>query len=230
MAALVPSLVALRAEFDRVFPDRNRGSDGWIGDPAHQARPSDHNPDHRGLVHAIDVTTDLGEGARMQDAVDHLAARKDRRLTYIIFNRRIWSASHDWKPRPYTGDDPHTGHAHISADNIPAYEQNTGSYHLEDLVALTEAQTRQIIKEELDSYSKRDPLATLLARSTEQRTRMAVLMAADPVDEKALGAELMAAVKAGLPSGVTVTDEQLQAAVLGALRELARPAVSSPVG
>jgi len=134
MATLVPCLVRLRAEFNTLFPLRDKGSDGWIGDARHQEEHSDHNPDSRGLVHAIDVDTDLGGGADMQDFVDHLVGRRDNRLTYIIFNRRIWSASHGWTGRAYTGSDPHTGHAHISADNTPAYENDTSSYHLEDVM------------------------------------------------------------------------------------------------
>jgi hypothetical protein len=140
MAHLVPCLVRLRADFDWLFPDRDKASDGWIGDPAHAARDSDHNPDERGLVHAIDVDRDLSPNGDMQAFVDHLVAREDPRLTYIIFNRRIWSASREWKPRTYTGPNPHTGHAHFSADDTPARENDTRSYHLEEVpVALTAA-------------------------------------------------------------------------------------------
>ncbi len=32
----------LREQFDDTFPDRDRRSDGWIGDPRHASRPSDH--------------------------------------------------------------------------------------------------------------------------------------------------------------------------------------------
>jgi hypothetical protein len=46
----------LREQFDDTFPDRDRRSDGWIGDTRHSARPSDHNPDPKtGTVRAIDV-------------------------------------------------------------------------------------------------------------------------------------------------------------------------------
>jgi len=47
----------LREQFDDTFPDRDRRSDGWIGDPRHASRPSDHNPDPKAgmVVRAIDV-------------------------------------------------------------------------------------------------------------------------------------------------------------------------------
>jgi hypothetical protein len=144
MAELVPCLVALRSEFNATFPGRDRRSDGWIGDPAHQARDSDHNPDARGLVHAIDVDADLSAMADMQTFVDHIVARcrsgAERRLTYVIYNHRIASASRGWIWRAYDGDNPHTAHAHLSASDTPARENDTRSWHLEEVpVALTAA-------------------------------------------------------------------------------------------
>ena len=149
MAALVPSLIRLRADFDALFPGRDRASDGWIGDPAHQGRASDHNPDNRGLVHAIDVDRDLGSGARLADFVDHIVARcrsgAEKRLTYVIYDRTIWSASRDWAGRRYTGSNPHDMHAHFSASSTPARERDKSSWHLEEVpVALTAADKKFI--------------------------------------------------------------------------------------
>ncbi len=57
MAVLAANLAGLRREINAHWPHRDKKSDGWIGDSAHQGRKSDHNPDDRGVVHAIDVDT-----------------------------------------------------------------------------------------------------------------------------------------------------------------------------
>jgi hypothetical protein len=142
---LVPSLASLRSEFDRVFPGRKKGKDGSIGDEAHARTESDHNPDGRGLVHAIDVTADLG-GTPMIDVIDEVVSRcrsgAEKRLTYIIFcppggEPTIWSARRGWKPKTYTGSNRHEGHAHFSADDAPALENSQKPWHLEDAMALS---------------------------------------------------------------------------------------------
>jgi peptidoglycan hydrolase-like protein with peptidoglycan-binding domain len=109
MARLATNLTTLRAEIDARWPRRDRSSDGWIGDHIHQGRRSDHNPDGDGLVHAIDVDKD-GIDARLlvKQAIRHASVQ------YVIFDRTIWSLRHDFKPRRYDGDNPHTDHVHIS--------------------------------------------------------------------------------------------------------------------
>jgi hypothetical protein len=151
---LVSCLKELFAEFDRIAPNRDHASDGSIGDTAHQHEVSDHNPDetgpvpihdadHTNEVHAIDVDSDLREpGVSMETVVQFLLARcrsgAEKRLRYVIFNRRIWEASTGWRQRPYTGPSPHTEHAHFSASYDKAKEADPASWHLEDIpVALT---------------------------------------------------------------------------------------------
>lgn len=146
--SLVPCLTTLRAEFNQLAPDRDKASDGSIGDQAHASRKSDHNPDRRGLVHAIDVDKDLKvPGVTMQEKVDLLVDRHrrglDERLTVIIYQRTIWSATHGWRRRVYTGDNPHDKHAHFSASYDPRLEQNTRPFgllteSLEDDMPLTD--------------------------------------------------------------------------------------------
>jgi hypothetical protein len=110
----------LRLQVDDSYPDRDRTSDGWIGDTRHQARPSDHNPDEQGIVRAIDIDRDLSGKAKpdlMPDLADQLrlcAKRGDKRISYIIFDGRIASSKKAWSWRPYTGINKHNHHCHIS--------------------------------------------------------------------------------------------------------------------
>ena len=116
MARLVDGLETLRGEFNAVNPKRDRSSDGWIGDDRHAATVSDHNPDVRGDVYAIDVDID---GVPMGRIVAWIVARcragKETRLQYVIYRRTIWSRSWGWRARAYHGANPHTRHAHFSA-------------------------------------------------------------------------------------------------------------------
>lgn len=150
---LVPCLVQLRAEFNGVAPARDHASDGSIGDVAHEESQSDHNGDETGNVpirdadkvnevHAIDVDVDLRTpGLSMEECVQFLLSRcrsgAENRLRYIIFNRRIWSASNGWRQKAYTGKNPHDHHAHFSSSYETAREADTRSWHLEDTVAMT---------------------------------------------------------------------------------------------
>jgi hypothetical protein len=109
----------LRLQVDDSFPDRDRTSDGWIGDTRHQARPSDHNPDEQGIVRAIDIDRDLSGKAKpdlMPDLADQirLCAKSDKRISYIIFNGRIASSKKSWAWRPYDGINKHNHHCHVS--------------------------------------------------------------------------------------------------------------------
>jgi hypothetical protein len=126
---LVPCLVTLRAEFNTVSPNRDKGADGWIGDIAHQARSSDHNPDSLGRVLAVDIDSTGPWATPFDGLVESL--RGDSRLEYIIWNRRIASRDQGWTWRTYTGSaDPHTGHAHFSARHDHAGNDSTAPWGL----------------------------------------------------------------------------------------------------
>jgi hypothetical protein len=113
--------IQLREQIDDTFPDRDRTSDGWIGDTRHSARKSDHNPDASGWIRAIDVDRDLSGKAKpdlMPDLADQirLFAKSDpaKRISYIIFDGKIASPLLKWKWRKYTGINKHVKHCHIS--------------------------------------------------------------------------------------------------------------------
>lgn len=109
---LAPALIALEDEANRLAPRRSKGSDGSIGDLAHQARDSDHNPSG-GFVYGIDLTHDPRGGFDAHAHVRDIARRKDPRVKYLI------SLGQFWKPdgkgwRTYTGSNRHDKHAHVS--------------------------------------------------------------------------------------------------------------------
>jgi hypothetical protein len=135
-------------------PARAKDSDGWIGDTAHQQETSDHNPDETGSVpihdadtinevHAIDVDNDLritvpGYADPMEGAVQHTLSRcrsgQERRLRYVIYNRRIWDYRSAWQQKPYTGPSAHTEHAHFSFSYDSALEADTSSWYFEEII------------------------------------------------------------------------------------------------
>jgi hypothetical protein len=108
----------LREMIDDTYPDRKRKSDGWIGDASHSNRKSDHNPDKvNGIVRAIDVDKDLDSrsstGAYLADQIRE-CAKKDKRISYVIFAGKIASAKSFWRWRTYSGINSHHAHIHIS--------------------------------------------------------------------------------------------------------------------
>lgn len=106
---LAPSLKQLLAEVNARWPSRDKSWDGSIGDAAHSARASDHNPNSRGSVNAIDVTN---------KGIDHVALRKllvtKKRVNYVISDGIIYSRVRDFAPKTYTGSNPHDHHVHVS--------------------------------------------------------------------------------------------------------------------
>ncbi len=125
MAVLAPSLARARTEINSRWPRRDHSSDGWIGDPAHRTRPSDHNPNRRGVVDAIDIDVDgINCALLVAILITHPA------VNYVIWNRRIWSRSRGFKVARYTGSDPHTNHIHCSILQTVAAENHTAPWHI----------------------------------------------------------------------------------------------------
>lgn len=126
MAYIAPSLARLRSQTSATFPKRKTASDGWIGDAAHQAGVSDHNPDPTtGVVRALDLTATAAEAKKIT-----ASATADSRVAYVIYDRRIWTSSKGWQS--YSGDNPHTNHVHISLRHDKAAEDsNTDWKNLE---------------------------------------------------------------------------------------------------
>lgn len=125
---VAPCLLTLRDEVNDRWPDRDKSSDGTVGDTSHQARPSDHNPARGsippGCVRAMDLDSNGAPGV-LTDLVRAVLSGTigDERTWYVIFDGKIYSRTYGWQPRVYTGSNPHDHHVHVSlrgADGITA--------------------------------------------------------------------------------------------------------------
>jgi hypothetical protein len=132
------ALLVLQGEANAHAPERNKKSDGMIGDARHQdeGSASDHNGwlklDGIGIVRAIDLTNDpqLDLAAAFERARVAAHAGRLPQLTgggYLILAGRITSPNFSgW--RSYTGDDPHVSHGHVSLSRDPAGFDSTAAW------------------------------------------------------------------------------------------------------
>lgn len=102
-----PAAIAVLRQATAIAPKRNKASDGLLPSAAHirQNPNSDHNS---GL--AADLTHDPHSGIDCREIFEQL--KSDKRVDYLIFNSRIWSARNG--ERDYTGSNRHEKHLHIS--------------------------------------------------------------------------------------------------------------------
>lgn len=123
---LAPALDQLRAEVNALWPNRSKASDGTIGDAAHSARTSDHNPNARRSVNAIDITASgIDTGKLINAAKAHPSVR------YIIHRGRIMNRDiGNFQSRHYGGSNPHNTHVHISIYQSATAERRTQSWGL----------------------------------------------------------------------------------------------------
>jgi hypothetical protein len=126
------SLDILLGQLNALAPRRSKASDGSIGDAAHATRDSDHNPWYvfggQALVTARDFTHDPAGGLDCHQLAAALVGRRDPRIKYVIWNRRILSGNpgpSPWRWRAYSGSNPHTKHLHVSVVASPACDSPT---------------------------------------------------------------------------------------------------------
>ena len=134
------SLNILLKQVNDLSPNRDRSSDGSIGDEHHATRNSDHNPwvldgDGLGIVTARDFTNDPAHGMPSQALAEALVASHDPRIKYVISNRQIASGADQdhaaWVWRPYTGSNPHDHHCHISVKSDKSHYDSEAPWRFE---------------------------------------------------------------------------------------------------
>lgn len=123
---LAKSLEALRAQINALSPNRSKVADGTLGDTAHSKRKSDHNPNAKGVVQALDLTDDPAHGVDNRKLAQALLDSRDKRLKYVIADGEICSGAggpSPWAWRPYNGTNAHRHHVHISVvDDLKLYD------------------------------------------------------------------------------------------------------------
>ena len=102
-----PAAIAVLRQATAHWPKRKKASDGLLPSKAHvkQNPNSDHNSGY-----AVDLTDDPKNGVNC--AVIYSELQKDKRVKYLIFKGKIWSAKNG--EHVYTGINKHNKHLHIS--------------------------------------------------------------------------------------------------------------------
>jgi len=155
------SLDKLLDQINTAYPNRSKVADGSIGDAAHAASVSDHNPDQYGVVRARDYTHDPAHGFDAHAMADRLVASRDPRIKYVISRGRIASSTvSPWVWRTYTGENRHDHHAHVSvvadsrADNTNPWTITTPAPVKDDL-DMTPAERKALIEDIADEVLTR---------------------------------------------------------------------------
>lgn len=137
------SLLVLRGQANELAPDRAKGADGTICDQNHPTT-SDHCPHNvpgvgSEMVSALDLTHDPAGGFDSYKFAEVLRVHRDQRIKYVISNHHMFSSYATssyaaWTWRPYSGEDPHTNHVHISVLDA-AISDTTTVWNLEGFMA-----------------------------------------------------------------------------------------------
>ncbi len=131
--SLVPALKELREQVNFVAPNRDKDSDGIIGDYRHSQSTSSHNPDDtaqdnaewdsdsdsRQEVRALDLDVDFRQpGITARRLVDHLRHYAKAGvfwwIRYIIYDNTMYHRRNGFAPSAYNGSNPHDKHVHIN--------------------------------------------------------------------------------------------------------------------
>lgn len=149
---LARSLEVLREQINAAFPGRSKVSDGTLGDRAHAARKSDHNPNRAGVVQALDITHDPRKGLDAGAVANALRLSQDPRIKYLISNGRIaGGANFNW--RPYSGSNPHRQHFHVSVKDQKGHYDNPNNWQIEPVYGFMNVNlSDDVLGEPIDEY------------------------------------------------------------------------------
>jgi hypothetical protein len=128
------SILVLRNQVNLIAPNRNKGADGTVCDQNHPTT-SDHCPHNvpgvgSEMVTALDLTHDPDGGFDSYKFAEVLRIHRDARIKYVISNKRMFSSYATssypaWTWRPYSGEDLHTNHVHVSVLDAPISDTST---------------------------------------------------------------------------------------------------------
>lgn len=154
------STQALLDQINAMSPNRSTKSDGWIGDKAHRARKSDHNPNAAGVVQGIDITNDPARGIVSDRIARALADSRDPRIKYLISNGKMCRSYRSggkpaWTWNDYSGPSPHDKHFHLSVVDDPKLYDNASAWSLPG-IKVTEKQAAKPAKVEARVLKKGD--------------------------------------------------------------------------
>lgn len=252
--ALAANLARRQSMVRLVYPTMTVYS---LGDTTHQAEKSDHNPDARGIWHALDIMTETDAG--YDGAAAHILAwllSDVTDLQYVIHDDRIYGRNevNGWAGAPYDPTNPnrdrHTNHIHASGKHGSVGKTaSTGTGYDPAAEAYTPGITLQQFMEALMPLSQAD--ADLIATTILDRKladgatvgadiRLAALRSGTAANTElpAIGAAIAAitpaaigaAVVAALPPSVGggLTEAQVGHAVHAQLVAQAAAAASAP--
>lgn len=210
------ALTNFRNAVNSAYPNRDKASDGTVGDPAHQASSSDHNPDLDGSVDAWDMDVDLRSGNDAK-AIEELKQVFQRHPAgrYWIHNRQIAERKNGWRRDKYTGSNPHDKHIHWNSE--PTQENSTVPWVIKevDLDSAQDARLRNVETATKSIEAKVNYLFDLGSRSRAGMPTMSdgktVIVQTDwRIRDEAWQKKVNEDIAALKAASVIITDEQLE--------------------